>query len=141
MGKTCSKCKETKEFSAFHKDKQKSDGLYSSCKDCERDEWTSKEYREKRKHPRYALIKRRHKVKQYGLTLEQYEQLRKDHNDCCAICNQSQSERTKLLHIDHSHKTGKVRGLLCDNCNMGLGSFKDNPELLRKAIEYVIQSA
>lgn len=52
----------------------------------------------------------------------------------CAIC---QSKPRARLHIDHNHKTGKYRGLLCDNCNLGLGHFKDSPTLLALAIEYL----
>lgn len=55
----------------------------------------------------------------------------------CAIC--SKPSRTRL-HIDHNHKTGKYRGLLCSPCNIGLGHFKDSPSLLRKAIEYLKRS-
>ena len=51
----------------------------------------------------------------------------------CAICGNSD----KRLHVDHDHATGKVRGLLCMECNVSLGKFKDSPELLRKAIVYL----
>lgn len=52
----------------------------------------------------------------------------------CAICSRAPRAR---LHIDHNHKTKQYRGLLCDNCNLGLGHFKDSPALLAKAIEYL----
>lgn len=56
----------------------------------------------------------------------------------CAICNKIEGEsQYKRNHIDHNHKTGKIRGMLCPNCNTGLGSFKESPELLLKAIEYI----
>lgn len=139
--KRCSKCKEEKELSEFHKDKQKSDGLYSSCRSCMAEIYTSKEFREKRKHPRYANIKRKHKVKSFGLTVEEYESLIQKQGNKCAICNKHQSQLKKLLSIDHNHKTGKVRGLLCGNCNRGIGFLEDSPAIMRKAVDYVIQNS
>lgn len=52
----------------------------------------------------------------------------------CAICGRELWEK---LRIDHDHKTGNLRGLLCDNCNWGLGNFKDNPAFLESAIKYL----
>ncbi len=60
-----------------------------------------------------------------------------EQDGCCAICKRHQSEFTKSLFIDHCHKTNKVRGLLCHNCNIGLGSFKDNIELMKNGINYL----
>lgn len=139
--KKCSKCKEFRDLSDFHSDKQKKDGLYSSCKDCMAAVYTSKEYREKRKdNPIYTKAKRKHKVKKYGLSEQDYKSLIEKHNNQCAICGLKQSDTWRLLSIDHNHETNKVRGLLCSNCNLGLGYFKDNIELLKGAIEYVKNS-
>lgn len=75
---------------------------------------------------RWASIKRR-----YGLTREQYESL----SNCCGICGSDGNG--KNLHVDHNHKTRKVRGKLCSSCNVGLGHFRNDAALLRKAAEYV----
>lgn len=139
--KVCCRCKQNQDKSEFHKDAQKKDGFYSSCKSCMTTVHSSKEYREIRKHPRYTKIKIKHRCKKFGITVEQYETLIKNQGDCCAICNTYSSKFSRVLSIDHDHTTNKVRGLLCSNCNLGLGYFKDNPELLEKAIEYVIKSS
>lgn len=77
--------------------------------------------------------------RKYGITLEEYNKIFEKQNGCCAICRQHQSELKKKLAIDRNHNTGEVRGLLCDNCNHGLGMFHtDNGiDLLKKAIKYL----
>lgn len=56
-------------------------------------------------------------TKTYGITLDQYNQMLADQNDSCALCNKHKSNFKRALHVDHNHKTGKVRGLLCFYCN------------------------
>jgi hypothetical protein len=56
---------------------------------------------------------------------------------CCAICGVHQDNVTKRFSVDHNHSTGKVRGLLCQNCNAGLGNFMDDISNLKSAIEYL----
>lgn len=73
----------------------------------------------------------------YGITLEEYNMKFSEQNGCCAICRKHQTEIIKTLCVDHNHETGKVRALLCDDCNKGLGHFKDNPELLEFASQYL----
>lgn len=64
--------------------------------------------------------------------------LREEQNGLCAICSTPENATPKgTLHLDHDHKTGFTRGLLCSNCNMGIGQFKDDPTLLLKAIRYL----
>lgn len=72
----------------------------------------------------------------YGVTIEEYKDMLIKCNYRCQICEASHSEE-KPLHIDHCHKTGKVRGLLCNKCNHGLGFFKDQELLLTNAIKYL----
>jgi len=71
-----------------------------------------------------------------GITLEQYESILAAQDGLCAICGNPPNGQGRL-HIDHDHETGMARGLLCSNCNPGLGYFKDDPERLRLAIEYL----
>ena len=85
------------------------------------------------------LVDRRSKLKKFGLTLEDYELLLKNQNGVCAICkNRESSKMTSNLSVDHSHETGKVRGLLCARCNAGLGLLKDDIGCLQNAISYLI---
>ena len=73
----------------------------------------------------------------YGITLEDYNNMVTTQKRKCAICPAIIDEI--ILCVDHDHNTGKVRGLLCDKCNRGLGFFLDSPALLRKAAEYLDQ--
>lgn len=71
--------------------------------------------------------------RQYGISKLEYENLLNAQDGKCAIC----SCAPKRFHVDHNHKTRKLRGLLCSNCNRGIGHLQDNPEVLRKAVEYL----
>lgn len=78
----------------------------------------------------------RAKAKLYGLTLEQYKELLAKTDGCCSICG-DRPKSSKNLHIDHDHKTSVVRGLLCMKCNVGLRAFREDPELMLKAMWYL----
>lgn len=74
----------------------------------------------------------------YGITYDNYCELLKEQNHKCAICGIDEVDsRSHKLCVDHDHETGKVRQLLCHNCNCGLGHFKDSAILLEKALEYL----
>lgn len=73
--------------------------------------------------------------KYYGISLTEYDEILTKQNGVCAICNTK--PKTKNLAVDHDHTTNRVRGLLCSNCNTGLGLFKDEPNLLKKSIKYL----
>jgi len=75
--------------------------------------------------------------KKYGITPEQYIELFNKQEGKCIICNKHQIEFKKALGVDHDHKTGKIRGLLCNDCNLGIGYLKDNIIFLQKAIDYL----
>lgn len=145
--KKCSKCKEIKETKYFYTSTQKNDGYDSWCKKCkllanqkyvknpEVAAW-KREYRRK-----YNFTKRqRNKINRmkrlYGVTYEEYLNLISKQKGKCAICREILNQ-DRFTHIDHCHKTDAVRGLLCHNCNQGLGHFKDNLQILSKAIRYL----
>ena len=75
----------------------------------------------------------------YGITIDQYNEMFSKQNGCCGICgkHQSNEEMGRRLAVDHCHTTKKVRGLLCRKCNTALGLFRDNPELIQKALSYL----
>lgn len=74
--------------------------------------------------------------RKYGLTLERYEALLAAQKESCAICGK-ECPSGKALGVDHDHATGEIRGLLCSPCNIGLGSFRDDPQRLEVAIRYL----
>jgi len=74
----------------------------------------------------------------YGITKEEYDNLLVASNNKCAICgNEFEPTRRNEPCIDHDHETQQIRGLLCRYCNIGLGHFKDDPEVLEKAAIYL----
>jgi len=79
--------------------------------------------------------------RKYGVTLEWYRETLSKQNNVCAICKQPEKAVIKgkviSMPVDHCHKTGKARGLLCTKCNRGLGLFDDNPKNLQNAIKYL----
>ena len=80
-------------------------------------------------------------LQKHGLSLEEYGQLWIEQEGVCGICRckyiPTKPKIRECLHIDHDHLTGKIRGLLCPSCNIGLGAFKDNPTYLKSAIQYL----
>lgn len=73
----------------------------------------------------------------YGITLEQYSLILQGQNGSCKICGQNKPDKMGRWKLDHSHVSGKIRGILCCGCNAGIGNFKDDPSLLRKAAAYL----
>jgi hypothetical protein len=78
-----------------------------------------------------------------GITTDQFYEMQQKQNNLCGICNSPETRKSKTegkitnLCVDHNHKTGKVRMLLCHDCNTGIGKFKDDIKLLESAIEYL----
>lgn len=82
----------------------------------------------------YRRRARGYKLKaDHGITLEEFEGLAIEQKNQCAIC----ATKTDDLHVDHCHASKHIRGLLCHSCNVGLGHFRDDPELLLRAITYL----
>lgn len=130
MKKKCSKCGTLKSLNEFHVCSRTSTGRQSYCKLCNRKSVCA--HRER--NPEYE--KERYLIREWNITPEEFQELNGAQDGRCAICGGGPSGKSRL-HIDHCHKTGVIRGLLCYNCNDGLGRFKDNPHLLQIAISYL----
>lgn len=128
--KRCPKCSQTKALDSFHRHKNRPDGLTGWCKSCcviSNRNWQRRNPRARRDyHCRHF----------YGLEPKDVELMFLCQKGRCAICS-AKLLRGKTLAIDHCHKTHRVRGLLCRQCNLGLGAFLDSTALLTKAIKYL----
>lgn len=82
-------------------------------------------------------IRQKNWLKTYGLSQARYFELLEAQHYSCAICKIKEPGKGEYFAVDHDHKNGRVRALLCVHCNVGLGHFKDNPELLMSAIQYL----
>jgi Autographiviridae endonuclease VII len=149
--KTCPECGETKPREEFHKHAGHRDGLRKRCKQCvsnyarrwreanlERISTAAAEYR--RANPdKCRVAQRRNGLKRnYGLTVDQYDALLTEQQGRCAICGGTEpGPNYARFVVDHCHRTGKVRGLLCALCNWGIGYLQDNPEIMTSATVYL----
>ncbi len=92
--------------------------------------YKTSEFQEKQRRRCYKL--------RYGITLEMYNEMLEAQNGVCAICGRDYNhKRHKHFHVDHNHKTSKVRGLLCIRCNTLVGNSGESVEILKKAIDYI----
>ena len=132
--KNCSYCGETKPITMFHRNKRSKDGRQQRCAACSK--IYRLEYREK--HPdRLRATNRKAYIKcVYGVSAEQYDTMLNEQGGVCYICRNA-CPTGRRLSIDHDHTTGAIRALLCRGCNVGLGHFKDNTDLLLKAVDYL----
>jgi hypothetical protein len=117
--KMCSRCKRVLPSTEYQKDMDKEDGLSVQCRRCRADG----------------------KLRStYGITMDDYDRMLEEQDFRCAVCRTPEPGGARHMVrwvVDHDHATGKVRALLCHSCNFGLGKFRDDPELLRQAADYV----
>lgn len=96
-----------------------------------------KTYREKNQ----KILSDKERERRFGITRQEYAELFHKQDGKCAICNSPETAKRlgkiKALAVDHDHKTGRVRGLLCSDCNTGIGKLKDDPKVLQSAIRYL----
>lgn len=131
--KICKVCGAEKNISDFYAGRK-------DCKDCKnaaarkiRIDDPERYERYKRQHNKYL------KERRYGITQDQFDQMLVDQNNKCKICK-NEFKNSKDTHIDHCHSTNKVRSLLCNNCNLALGQFMDNTDIMDNAIKYLSNS-
>ena len=151
--KTCSRCKTAKDLSEFTVNRRFADDLESRCRECLRElrlaayDRKPEHYRtaKNRRYARRAKAgllpvvtsehrRRRHLRDSYGITPEEERYLLEEQQGLCPICGSAAEV------VDHDHATGRIRGLLCQKCNRGLGHFADSPVMLAKALEYLTGS-
>lgn len=133
-------------LASFHADRRVRSGLQRRCKHCK----NAASYESRRRHdpPSNSYRARRgiNIATRFGITHDDYDQLLAAQGGVCAICQKPETRRlsgdreTSRLAIDHCDELG-VRGLLCLRCNVGLGHFRDNPDLLDAAATYLRQAA
>ena len=130
--KKCNKCGETKDVAQFNKRSNRESGVQSQCRSC-----LSKSRIYNPEKSREWLMRK------YGISVEIYNDMLIVQEYSCAICkvhiNNAYKDTSKKaqLCVDHCHTTGKVRGLLCDKCNRGIGLLQDNLDTLRNAVKYL----
>jgi hypothetical protein len=132
--KKCTKCGVEKPLSEFYKDKSRPSGQRNSCKSCDKLKshlWRKQDPNKTRECWRASKLK-----KKYNITNQQYEEMKIFQNNKCEICCKELGFGY-LSAIDHCHKTGKVRALLCRNCNLLLGMAKDSVDILKSAQAYL----
>lgn len=120
----CTSCGHRLPTASFHKNRSRPDGLHYCCRKC----WA--------KYQRKQILMRR-----FGITPETYDRMLNDQGGGCAVCGTTKGlrvgDRELRFSVDHDHNTGAVRGILCHSCNQGIGRFRDDPELLRRAADYL----
>jgi hypothetical protein len=148
--KKCTKCGNIKSINNFYERYEgrsitKKSHWQSHCKECmclPNPEASKRGYLRERGKPDFQKKRRAYTLNYYyGITTEFYNDMFSKQNGKCAICGSEKvchtSTRQTNLYVDHNHKTGKIRGLLCYRCNQLLGRVEDNTELLEKAIQYI----
>lgn len=144
--KKCFKCKIEKEIGSFYRHPATKDGTLGKCIDC------TKEYAENYKNKNIDKYNKYHKeyrnthvnqqknydlMKKFGITLAQFNEMFEQQEGKCLICKDHSSKFKKGLCVDHCHKTNKIRGLLCGNCNSAIGKLKEDPKIFAIALDYL----
>lgn len=130
----CRVCRVSKPMEEFYFTSNKNRSRYRKCKTCYNDQ--ARAWRDANWPAVQAASKKRDLRLKYGITFEELNEMQEMQGQRCALCRDEFSNEVRT-HIDHDHGNGRVRGLLCPRCNRGLGQFRDDPELLRRAAAYV----
>ena len=134
----CTECGETKSLDQFWRDRSKKHGRSAKCKPCRTA--IHARYRKANGYDRKRYWRNpegereRHLIRKYGVTLADYDKMFSAQNGLCAVCGKAQD---RAFDVDHDHKTGIVRGLLCASCNRMIGHAGDLPETLEAGAAYL----
>lgn len=146
--KICSVCRIEKPFSDYFKDNRRKVGIRCKCKSCCKKETYDWRIKNRSEYNNYAAAWRaKNPEKQhaseikryYSLSIERYNEMLTKQACKCKICGKDHNPTVKRgrLYVDHNHRTGIVRGLLCGTCNSGVGYFEDSIDILKSAIKYL----
>lgn len=131
----CSKCNELKSNTEFYKESRAARGYRYDCKACD----ASRFVKYRKENPdklRLSSLRSRRKL-HANFPPELFDARFEEQGKVCAICGSDKTGGRGEFHADHDHKTKQPRGVLCHNCNVALGNFQDNLEILAAAIEYL----
>ena len=139
--KKCSACKQTQPLDAFAVHRGAKDGLQHRCRACSSEYNKSPKARERAAKYRARPERRAHRAdymlkRRYGISLEAWGEILVRQGGRCPGCG-SPLESGFKTHVDHCHVTGRVRGLLCKECNLALGNVNDSIDVLRNLIQYL----
>jgi len=134
----CAKCKQSKNRDEFHKDSSSARGATYYCKECANATSRKHHARRMKTDRRYKESKRESYLRfKYGIGCEEYEELLSKQDHTCAVCGKELKSRGGHTHLDHDHITGKIRGMLCTNCNRGIGHLQESITVLEAAVVYL----
>ncbi len=133
--RVCATCKESKFLTEFGKDASKFEGRDCYCRPCKK-KWRA-ELRKSQPERHSRIDFAADLMKNYGITVEQHDEMYKNQKGCCDCCGRPESTFKRRLHVDHCAETGQVRALLCTQCNPGIGYFEHSVERLEMAIKYL----
>lgn len=162
--KKCGRCQKYLPKDLFYRNRKTADGLACYCRRCE--SARKKEARasnpgliivHRENGKKWYIKNKEHKLNKnkewkennpskwrninlksrFGITNEDYNQILEKQNNCCPICGKHKDEFKEFMAVDHCHKTGQVRGILCRKCNLGIGHLNDDIFLLEKSINYL----
>jgi hypothetical protein len=129
--------KRSKEYYNSHKEEKKDYQRKYHHNNIEDRKIYKKKYDANNKEKSHKRFRNFDLKRKFGITVEQYKLMFDKQEGKCNICERHQNEFKRALAVDHDHKTGRIRGLLCYKCNQGLGHFNDDINLLLKAIEHL----
>ena len=133
----CSKCGESKAYTEFFKESTSSRGYRYACKKCEAHRFKDYVAQPGIKERKAEIKRRNNRKRSYNFPPELFDERFAEQGQVCAICKSPDAGGRGAFHADHDHQMMEPRGVLCHNCNVGLGNFQDNEEILIAAIEYV----
>lgn len=145
MNKKCTKCNTDKPLTDYYPHKKGKFGFRPVCKSCEikyRKRYNIKNKDKLTKYSKLYQINNKSKIKDrklfktYGITLHDYNLMLKHQNNKCLVCK-NKFDKNNIPYVDHDHSNSKVRGLLCNGCNIALGWVNDDIDILNSLINYL----